>query len=289
MASINEMTDLLRPIIDEATARAALEGEIHMLEHLGKCLDGAQSVEHDPDLAAGASRVFEGEGPRMSVDLSNYEEVDERLRKFFDKYPLGSMQTVTIEYRDLPAAHLGGESCLHVIYHAAAFRNPEDERPGQGVASEPFPGLTNYTKGSEIMNAETSAWGRALVALGFVAKKVASANEVRNRGTSSQPQPTGQAERRADEADPEARQAEERQPGAATDHARHDRRKPSPSSLDGRTTSRPVRTGRRRSSSRGLTERPLPSIEHPTDVPVDDAEFEHEPDDGKDTPMELIS
>ena len=46
MASINEMKELLRPIIDEATAKAALEGEIHMLEHLGKCLDDASSVEH---------------------------------------------------------------------------------------------------------------------------------------------------------------------------------------------------------------------------------------------------
>lgn len=45
MASINEMKELLRPIIDEATARAALEGEIHMLEHLGDCLEDAESVE----------------------------------------------------------------------------------------------------------------------------------------------------------------------------------------------------------------------------------------------------
>ena len=37
------------------------------------------------------------------------------------------------------------------------------------------------------MNAETSAWGRAIVALGFETKKIASANEVRARKTAGEP------------------------------------------------------------------------------------------------------
>lgn len=133
--------------------------------------------------------VRERSGPEaggVSFDkkgLDQYEEVPDRIRAFITKYPEGSLQCASVEYRELPAAHLKGEPCLHVIYHAAAYRTPEDPSPGHGMASEPLPGLTPYTKGSELMNAETSAWGRALVALGFVAKKIASAEEVRNRST----------------------------------------------------------------------------------------------------------
>src|SRR5205823_6134471 len=61
---------------------------------------------------------------------------------------------------------------------------------GKGIAWEPFPGPTPFTKDSELMNAETSAWGRAIVAVGIVAKgeKVASRSEVaaRTGGGSSQ-------------------------------------------------------------------------------------------------------
>lgn len=130
-------------------------------------------------------------------DLSNYEEVPDRIVKFFEKHPEGSLRCERVEYKELPAAHLNGKPCLHIIYHAVAYRTPGDEKPGQGKASEPIPGLTPYTKGSELMNAETSAWGRALVALGFVGKKVASANEVRARqdsdaeGKTSRRQPSG--------------------------------------------------------------------------------------------------
>ena len=56
-------------------------------------------------------------------------------------------------------------------------------------AFEPIPGKTSYTKDSEVMNAETSAWGRAIVALGFETKKIASADEVRARSGAA---PTGE-------------------------------------------------------------------------------------------------
>jgi hypothetical protein len=43
----------------------------------------------------------------------------------------------------------------------------------------PIPGKTPYTKDSEVENAETSAWGRAIAALGFeVHNSIASAEEV---------------------------------------------------------------------------------------------------------------
>jgi hypothetical protein len=66
-----------------------------------------------------------------------------------------------------------------VVYQAAAYRTPDDLRPGHGIAWEPIPGPTPYTKDSELMNAETAAWGRAIVALGLAAnRKIASKQEV---------------------------------------------------------------------------------------------------------------
>ena len=65
---------------------------------------------------------------------------------------------------------------------AYAYRMPEDQRPGIGHSSLEIPGSTPYTKGSEIENAETSAWGRAIAALGFEVKRgIASREEVANK------------------------------------------------------------------------------------------------------------
>ena len=60
-----------------------------------------------------------------------------------------------------------------------AYRTPDDARPGIGTSSLTIPGKTPYTRDSEIENCETSAWGRALAALGFEVKRsVATADEV---------------------------------------------------------------------------------------------------------------
>ena len=69
----------------------------------------------------------------------------------------------------------------YVVYSAALYRDPEDLLPAIGTAWEEIPGRTPYTKGSELMNAETSAWGRACIAAGIPSKKIASFEEVRNR------------------------------------------------------------------------------------------------------------
>lgn len=107
--------------------------------------------------------------------LADYVEVPDRIRQFKEAFPDGSLCRVG----EVEIKELGSQQFL--IYTAAAYRTPDDPRPGIGTAWEPFPGKTPYTKDSELMNAETSAWGRALVALGFVGKKVASMEEVRNR------------------------------------------------------------------------------------------------------------
>lgn len=111
--------------------------------------------------------------------LGDYVDVAERIRIFRDRYPDGSLQPVNPAepYR---IVDLG--TAVFVVYVAAAYRHPDDPRPGIGSAWEPYPGRTPYTKDSELMVAETSAWGRAIVAtLAADSKKVASLDEVRAR------------------------------------------------------------------------------------------------------------
>jgi hypothetical protein len=109
----------------------------------------------------------------VSVDLSDYVEVHDRIAEFYERFPEGSL-TGSYVVRDIDGQTL-------IVYHAKAHRSPDDKHPGDGFASEPFPGHTPYTKGSELMNAETSAWGRAIAATGIAVKRgIASANEVRS-------------------------------------------------------------------------------------------------------------
>jgi hypothetical protein len=115
----------------------------------------------------------------MSFDLSGYVDVAERIRIFKEKYPNGSLQPANLEK---PYDVMAVGERLFVVYVAAAYRQPDDQRPGIGVAWECFPGRTTFTKDSELMNAETSAWGRAIIAaLAADTQKIASADEVRNR------------------------------------------------------------------------------------------------------------
>lgn len=111
----------------------------------------------------------------MSFDLSEYVDVAERVREFYARYPMGSLTGEGEFVRDEQGRIIG------YIYKARAFRTLEDPVPAVGTAFEPIPGKTPYTKDSEVQNAETSAWGRAIVACGFETKKIASADEVRNR------------------------------------------------------------------------------------------------------------
>jgi hypothetical protein len=114
-----------------------------------------------------------------NFDLGDYVDVSERLTWFFEHYPEGSLQADILER---------GED--YVVIKAVAYRSPTDARPGTGMASEPVPGRTPYTKDSEVMVGETSAWGRALAAIGAPTKgSIASRQEVRNRRSSPAAEP----------------------------------------------------------------------------------------------------
>lgn len=117
----------------------------------------------------------------MSNFAADYVDVAERIRMFRDLYPEGSLRPASLErpfwIEEVP--NVGPR----LVYVAAAYRHPEDPAPGIGSAWEPLPGKTPYTRDSELMVAETSAWGRAIVAaLAADTKRgVASADEVRAR------------------------------------------------------------------------------------------------------------
>ncbi|MGW5387157.1 hypothetical protein [Nocardia sp. NPDC003963] len=115
------------------------------------------------------------------VDLGGYVEVAHRIAEVREKlFPNGSFQPAD-PARPYSIEVIDGQTYLIVV--AAFYRTAEDTMPGIGMAWEPVPGKTPYTKGSELQNAETSAWGRALVAaLAADTKRgVASADEIRNR------------------------------------------------------------------------------------------------------------
>jgi len=106
----------------------------------------------------------------------DYIDVASRIVEFREKYPQGSLQQIRLEFVNI-------NNRDWVVYTAAAYRGPEDTIPGIGTAWEPIPGPTPYTKDSEVQNAETAAWGRAMVAALAVdtRKGIASSEEVRNR------------------------------------------------------------------------------------------------------------
>jgi hypothetical protein len=109
----------------------------------------------------------------MSRD--DYIEVKDRIALFVEKYPNGSLQSSYELVTVLDHQWL--------IVKAWAYRDPEDPRPGIGHAWEHVPGRTPYTIGSELMVGETSAWGRALAAIGIaVSKSIASRDEVKAAG-----------------------------------------------------------------------------------------------------------
>lgn len=112
----------------------------------------------------------------MSFDLGDYVDVAERIRIFREKHPGGSLQSQVDLYQDQD------DRPFAVMVRAWAYRAPDDPKPGMGHSWMAIPGTTPYTRGSEVENAETSAWGRAIVAaLAADTKKVASADEVRSK------------------------------------------------------------------------------------------------------------
>lgn len=108
----------------------------------------------------------------MSFNMSDYIDVRQRVQLFHAKYPEGSLR---FEFKGL--CDHNPEYIWGIAY---AYRTADDPAPAMGTAQELANGRTNFTRGSEIQNLETSAWGRCISALGLgIDKAIASADEVR--------------------------------------------------------------------------------------------------------------
>ena len=114
------------------------------------------------------------------MNLDGYIPVAERIQLLIERFPEASLQPVD---PTKPYEVIGQGDTKWIVYAAACYRNPDDPRPGIGIAWEPVPGRTPFTKGSELMVAETSAWGRAIAAVGIGTDRgVASRDEVQAKG-----------------------------------------------------------------------------------------------------------
>jgi len=142
-----------------------------------------------------ATGAFASAMRRMTTTMAfeppkDYVDVAARITEFRAKHPEGTLApwdpAKPFEIiRMLEGVTKDGKSIeqTFIVVVIAARRTPDDPAPGVGMAWEIFPGRTPYTLGSELMNAETSAWGRAIIAVGAADSKkgIASAEEVRNR------------------------------------------------------------------------------------------------------------
>ena len=103
--------------------------------------------------------------------LNDYVDVKERIALFYERYPNGSLQFEFKGTLESNPAFIWG-----IAY---AYRTPYDPRPGMGTAAELAEGKTTFSRGSELMVLETSAWGRCLGSLGIgLQKGIATAQEV---------------------------------------------------------------------------------------------------------------
>ena len=109
----------------------------------------------------------------MTYNLDGYVDVPTRMAAFYARFPEGSFQMDPPTFTEV----LGK---AFVWAQARAYRYPDDPRPGIGTAWEQIPGNTPYTRGSELMNLETSLWGRACAAVMAVDGKIATTEEIRS-------------------------------------------------------------------------------------------------------------
>jgi hypothetical protein len=114
--------------------------------------------------------------PERKFDLGDYVEVKDRIKLFYELYAQGRLVTADVQVSSEP------DGTPRVLVKALAYRTPDDPQPAVGWSWMVLPGTTSYTRGSELENTETSAWGRAIAATGIlIDRSIASAQEVQNK------------------------------------------------------------------------------------------------------------
>ena len=114
------------------------------------------------------------------MDLSNYVDVPTRFAAALKLWPELRLK----EHRP-EVITIADKTFISVTMQA--WRTPDDQIPAQATAWEPIPGLTPFTRNSEMMNASTSALGRVLGLMMSFGPKMASTEEVRNRQETTAP------------------------------------------------------------------------------------------------------
>lgn len=127
------------------------------------------------------------------MNLDGYVDVSTRLRLALAKFPDLRVS------ESLPVVVNAGEG-MFVQVTCTVWRSPDDPLPCTASAWERTPGRSAFTRDSEMMNASTSALGRALGLMGFgIVASMASEDEVQLRihDRSGGAQPSREAGNRA--------------------------------------------------------------------------------------------
>jgi hypothetical protein len=109
-----------------------------------------------------------------------YKMVAPRHAQFVIDHPDGRVVTQVEHFIFDPTVERG-----FVTVRAEVFKHRDNPTPdGIGNASMPIPGVTNFTRNSEVENAETSALGRALAMIGYHPKDtLASGEEIASKAS----------------------------------------------------------------------------------------------------------
>jgi len=106
----------------------------------------------------------------MAFDLSNYEQVDSRINRFYEKWPNGRIITELIAYSDQA-----------FIVKAFVYRDQLDQHASATGFAEEKVGTSPVNRTSALENCETSAIGRALANLNFAPKGARASVEEMNK------------------------------------------------------------------------------------------------------------
>jgi hypothetical protein len=112
-----------------------------------------------------------------------YVRVAERIQEFFQKYPAGIIEPTFMNRETFKEDGF-------IIVETKVWRDQTDGRATVGNGWCTFPGLTNFTRNSELMNAETTSVGRALAMLGLLVNRGMASLEEVNMANQNENAPT---------------------------------------------------------------------------------------------------
>jgi len=107
-----------------------------------------------------------------AFNLNDYETVESRIRRFYDKYPEGRIITHLLETRTNDLGQI-----IQYVFKAEAYRNMSDSLPSATGYAEEMLNSNPVNRTSALENAETSSVGRCLANLAFSPKGLRPSQE----------------------------------------------------------------------------------------------------------------